>query len=448
MKATKKFKDSGIYYYKNKVNGKLYIGQAQSLKNRRNGFKYERYAGPVFNNAKKKYGLDNFEYGILTHCSIDELNYYEMFYIKRLNTKVPNGYNMTDGGEGFRGGTWTEEHRQQHRERVTGSGNPNYGHRWNDNQRKRLSDYMKKRLENGPICVYTQDIKNKIVESRTKKKYGKTFKEIDEIILNYLNNGGEKNYAIIKKIFGFAEKTIKLSFERLGIINDRSQKMKNSYEHNKLIVQCDRRDHSIILNIFPSLTVATKLTGIKTINHCTHGPQESAGGYFWRFGEDGEIPYDEYNEDWLKPLEDRNKLTNEQYEKLKQRNKNNGARKTVYCFNKNKELIDVCDSVTSASKKYKLTHYDISSRCLHKVNGSFIGDVAFSYKSDGSDIITPKIKKYYQYSKDGILLNVYDNIKDASINTGCKESSISSCLSGKYKSSQGFIWKIKIYSMW
>ena len=93
----------GIYYYKNKINGKLYIGQAQNLHKRHIEIRYDGYAGAVFNNAIKKYGIDNFEYGILTHCEVERLNYFEMFYIKRLKTKVPNGYNMTDGGDGVKG---------------------------------------------------------------------------------------------------------------------------------------------------------------------------------------------------------------------------------------------------------------------------------------------------------------------------------------------------------
>ena len=95
------YKESGIYCYRNKINGKLYIGQAKDLRSRYLGFlrKDRRYSGILIDNARKKYGIENFEYSILTHCPINELNYWENYYIERLKTVRPNGYNMTNGGD-------------------------------------------------------------------------------------------------------------------------------------------------------------------------------------------------------------------------------------------------------------------------------------------------------------------------------------------------------------
>ena len=47
----------------------------------------------------------------------------------------------------------------------------------------------------------------------------------------------------------------------------------------------------------------------------------------------------------------------------------------------------------------------------------------------------------YQYTIDGELVNTFDSIKDACKATGAKDSSISSCITGKYKTSVGFVWK-------
>ena len=95
------YKESGIYCYKNKVNGKLYVGQAKNLYVRYLNFLKQdrRYAGQIMENARKKYGVNNFEYSILTHCPVDELNYWESFYVERLNCVTPHGYNMTNGGD-------------------------------------------------------------------------------------------------------------------------------------------------------------------------------------------------------------------------------------------------------------------------------------------------------------------------------------------------------------
>ena len=43
--------------------------------------------------------VDNFTFEILCICQKEELNDLEKFYIEKYNSVVPNGYNMTSGGE-------------------------------------------------------------------------------------------------------------------------------------------------------------------------------------------------------------------------------------------------------------------------------------------------------------------------------------------------------------
>lgn len=102
-----------IYLRTNLVNGKQYVGQTNDFKQR----EYEwnslngHYAGKLIFNARKKYGLENFKVEILKECDTqDELNKWEIFYIKELNTKKPNGYNLTDGGETSSGYKLSDEH--------------------------------------------------------------------------------------------------------------------------------------------------------------------------------------------------------------------------------------------------------------------------------------------------------------------------------------------------
>lgn len=52
----------------------------------------------VLNSAITKYKPENFTIEILKECIIDELNYYESYYINLYNTLVPNGYNLITGG--------------------------------------------------------------------------------------------------------------------------------------------------------------------------------------------------------------------------------------------------------------------------------------------------------------------------------------------------------------
>ena len=100
-----------IYLRTNLINGKQYVGQTIDFKMRERDWKYSKnYSNGVVDYAKAKYGLDNFQTSILKVCDTqDELDEWEKYYIKELNTKVPNGYNITDGGGGMSGYHMSEE---------------------------------------------------------------------------------------------------------------------------------------------------------------------------------------------------------------------------------------------------------------------------------------------------------------------------------------------------
>lgn len=104
-----------IYLRTNKINGKQYVGQTTNIKQRQNAWLYKKiYAGEAINNAREKYGTDNFTFQILRECkTINELNDWEKYYIDKLNTTSPNGYNLTDGGEGRLHSKISEETRQK-----------------------------------------------------------------------------------------------------------------------------------------------------------------------------------------------------------------------------------------------------------------------------------------------------------------------------------------------
>ena len=84
-----------IYKTINLLNGKIYVGQ--DSKNNPNYFG----SGVYIWSAIKKYGKENFKKEILYECSSKkELNEKEIEWIKRLKCRGPNGYNLTDGGDG------------------------------------------------------------------------------------------------------------------------------------------------------------------------------------------------------------------------------------------------------------------------------------------------------------------------------------------------------------
>lgn len=109
-----------VYLVTNTINGKRYVGQ-------HSGSDIQKYwrrnvVWALHNQGQKrclysairKYKPENFELTVLgiVHTK-KELDYYERGMIAALNTKAPNGYNLTDGGEGTPGHTVSEEGRRK-----------------------------------------------------------------------------------------------------------------------------------------------------------------------------------------------------------------------------------------------------------------------------------------------------------------------------------------------
>lgn len=129
----------GIYKLENKVNGKIYIGQSIDIEkriqdHRRTAFNKncKEYNRPLYR-AIRKYGFENFSYIILEECTVDELDYREIYYIEEYDCLAfgdnQKGYNMAIGGnQGSRGRIKSKEERRkisENREYKWGAENPN-----------------------------------------------------------------------------------------------------------------------------------------------------------------------------------------------------------------------------------------------------------------------------------------------------------------------------------
>jgi group I intron endonuclease len=96
-----------IYLVTNVISGKRYVGKTTLRVDQR--WKYHLYAAKTgslchLHKAIRKYGPPSFMVETLAQF-VDEisLDFAERKFIKELGTKVPAGYNLTDGGEGTSG---------------------------------------------------------------------------------------------------------------------------------------------------------------------------------------------------------------------------------------------------------------------------------------------------------------------------------------------------------
>lgn len=107
-----------IYKIKNLITNKMYVGQTRSHYLNKGKYRPFGHNGrfkshisesispsksklscSYLNSAFNKYGIENFTCELILTCDIDDLDMYEVKYISELNTKFPNGYNLTNGGQ-------------------------------------------------------------------------------------------------------------------------------------------------------------------------------------------------------------------------------------------------------------------------------------------------------------------------------------------------------------
>lgn len=150
--------------HKLKIDGRVYIGQTCLSIEKRAGSNGNKYKGCTkFWNAIQKYGWNNFEHIVLaSDLTLDQANELEKQYIEKFNS-IENGFNLVEGG---RNHSWTEEYRQQRRERFLGEKNPNYGKPRSEETKRKIGEANKIALLGKKL---SEETKKKISESN--KKY-------------------------------------------------------------------------------------------------------------------------------------------------------------------------------------------------------------------------------------------------------------------------------------
>jgi group I intron endonuclease len=188
-----------IYLITNIKNKKQYIGVTKfSIEDR---FLQHTKRGFFLTEAIQKHGEQNFSIELIEEVESAERAYeLEMYYIHQYNTKAPNGYNLTDGGDGIFGWEPTEEYRKQCSEKVKQLHNQRkvgmYGKRHTEETKKKMSDSLKGN-QNCLGRVLSEETKSKISSSHNGKVLSdSTKKKISE---NHHDVSGEKNPMYGKK---------------------------------------------------------------------------------------------------------------------------------------------------------------------------------------------------------------------------------------------------------
>lgn len=141
-----------IYKATNKINGKVYIGKTIYSLNKRMSVHVCSKVG-YFSHALRKYGLQSFDISIIDAAQSEEiLNEKEIYWIKTFNCRAPNGYNLTDGGEGTSGRIVSEETKKRMVAGMTAEGRVRMGAAsrnriYTHKMRENLSNAAKKRCE-------------------------------------------------------------------------------------------------------------------------------------------------------------------------------------------------------------------------------------------------------------------------------------------------------------
>lgn len=114
----RRIKMIGIYKIENLVNGKVYIGQSINIEQRWYNHIHEldenRHCNSYLQNSWNKYGKEKFKFSIIEECLINEIDEKEIYWIKYYDSLNPTkGYNLTAGGQGLHGYTWSEDQKER-----------------------------------------------------------------------------------------------------------------------------------------------------------------------------------------------------------------------------------------------------------------------------------------------------------------------------------------------
>ena len=311
----------------------------------------------------------------------DNWQYWEKYWIEKLRNEGCNLTNLT-------GYSHTEESKQRMSESKRGV---------------KLSDEHKKKI--------SEKLKEKYLETPGYNKRPKTF--IDKDLLYELYIVENLSMPKISEKLNCSETKVFRSLKEWGIEKDKSEWMKQLATGQKVVLQYDLVGN--LVGEWESAVEVQKELSLD-VSGCCVGRKKTCGGFIWR-----------YKDGWF----DLN------LDKLDENSKK------VSQYDLDGNWIRDFDSMFGASEVTGINHGNIGECCRGKYKSA--GKYIWRYYGDNppKKYSNKTLKSVCQYDLDGNFIMEFDSIVEAAKKTGSRGNCIQMCCVGKYKHSNGFIWKYK-----
>lgn len=265
-----------IYCTTNIENGKKYVGLCTKPKESSTNY---YGSGALFIKSLKKHGREYFVKEILEeNLTYDNICEREIYWISKMNSKHPNGYNLCDGGSGtlnpsditrlkqsesHKGKKLTEEQKRK-------IGDKSRGRKHTEESKKKLSiSHKGKKLSEQTKLKISEFSKKRKLSEKTKLKIS------DSLVGNKRRLGKPQS----------AETKDKISKSSIGRKHSEVTKKKISEKQNKKkICQIDIKTNKII-NIYDSIKEASIILKCSrpNLSSCLNKKRLTVAGYKWEF---------------------------------------------------------------------------------------------------------------------------------------------------------------------
>lgn len=267
-----------VYKIENILSGKIYIGQTiVSIQERWSGHKCDskRRNTPLYASMRKHGDSleDVFKITILEEdIELTHLDQKEIDWIKELNSIHPNGYNLSNGGQGF----LTVEEREQMSERVRGENNPMYG------MCGELNPFYGKKHSESTRALLSEMGKKRVFSEETRAKIGystaQRHKELGHPMQGRCHTEESK-------------KKISEAMKNRFVSDETKTRMSDNHARKRVVIMLDKKTEERIL-VFDSMKKAsdwlrenTEYSKAKSgeISNVCRGVKKTAYGFKWEY---------------------------------------------------------------------------------------------------------------------------------------------------------------------